>query len=101
MIHPNQTTEVTPLSTVTFVCAAYGNPFPSITWNKGNAELANDSRITIYEDLVTANGVTFSQSILVLCSAEESDTGNYSCFAENIIGNDNANFVFIAATEGT
>ena len=100
MIHPNQTTEVNPMSTITFVCAAYGNPVPSIIWNRGNAELANDSRITIYDELVMINGVVFSQSILVLCSAEESDTGNYSCFAENVIGNDSAKFVLSLAAQG-
>ena len=43
--------------------------------------------------LVTENGVTFVQSILELCSTEEADAGQYSCFAENTLGNDTASFV--------
>lgn len=88
------------MNTITFVCAAYGNPVPSIIWNRGNSELANDSQITIYDELVMVNGVVFSQSILVLCSADESDTGNYSCFAENIIGNDSAKFMLSLSAQG-
>jgi len=43
--------------------------------------------------LVTENGVTFVQSILELCSTEEADAGQYSCFAENTLGNDTTSFV--------
>ena len=37
--------------------------------------------------------MTFLQSILELCSAEEADAGQYSCFADNTFGNDTASFV--------
>ena len=90
MIHPSQTTAVDTGNTINFVCVAYGNPNPSITWNRGATVLNNDSRIIIYEELVTN---TFVQSILTLCSAEEADAGQYSCFAENTFGNDTASFV--------
>ena len=72
---------------------ASGDPSPSISWNRGDTVLNNDSRVTIYEDLVTENGVTFVWSILELCSAEEADAGQYSCFADNTFGNDTASFV--------
>ena len=55
--------------------------------------LSNDSRVTIYEDLVTENAMTFVQSILELCSAEQADAGQYSCIAENTLGNDTASFM--------
>ena len=80
-------------NTVTFVCVASGNPNPSISWNRGDSVLSNDSRVTIYEDLVTENAMTFVQSILELCSAEQADAGQYSCIAENTLGNDTASFM--------
>ena len=55
--------------------------------------LNNNSRVTIYEELVTENGVTFVRSILELCNLEEADAGQYSCFANNTIGNDTASFM--------
>ena len=93
MIRPNQTTAVNASNTITFVCVAYGDPNPSISWNRGDTLLSNDSRVTIYEELVTENGMTFVQSILELCSAEEADAGWYSCFANNTLGNDTESFM--------
>ena len=93
VIRPNQTTTVDAGSTITFVCVASGDPNPSISWNRGDTVLNNDSRVTIYEDLVTENGVTFLQSILELCSTEKADAGQYSCYADNTFGNDTASFV--------
>ena len=74
---------------------AYGDPSPSISWNREDTVLNNESRVTTYEELVTEVGVTFVQSNLELCSAEEADAGQYSCFAENTLGNDTASFVLI------
>ena len=74
---------------------ASGDPNPAISWNRGGTVLNNDSRVTIYEKLVTESGVKFVQSILELCSAEEADAGQYSCFADNTIGNDTASFMLI------
>ena len=90
VIRPNQTTSVDAGNTIISVCVAYGDPNPSITWSRGDAVVSNDSRVTIYEELVTENGVTFVQSIIEVCSAEETDAGQYSCFAENAFGNDTA-----------
>ena len=90
VIRPNQTTNVDAGNTIISVCVAYGDPNPSITWSRGDAVVSNDSRVTIYEELVTENGVTFVQSIIEVCSAEETDAGQYSCFAENAFGNDTA-----------
>ena len=92
VIRPNQTTAVDAGNTITFACVAYGDPNPSISWNRGDTLLSNGTRVTIYEELVTENGVTFVQSILELCSAEEADAGQYSCFADNTLGNDTESF---------
>ena len=93
VIRPNQTIGADNGNTITFVCVAYGIPDPSISWNRGDTTLSNGSRVTIYEELLTDNGVTFVQSILELCSAEVEDAGEYSCFAKNTLGNDTAAFV--------
>ena len=100
MIHPNLTTEVDAYNTVTFTCVVYGDPGPSISWNRGDTELTNDSRVTIYETVVTSNGVTFTQSFLVLCGAEQADAGEYSCFSENIFGNSTIEFVLTVNARG-
>ena len=99
VIRPNQTSAVDAGNTVTFVCVASGDPNPSISWNRGETVLSNDSRVTIYEDLVTENETTFVQSILELSSAEEADAGQYSCFAANTLGNDTASFVLTVNTQ--
>ena len=93
VIHPNQTIAVDAGNTITFVCVARGDPDPSISWSRGDTVISNVSQVTIYEELVTENGVTFVQSILELCNPEEADAGQYSCFADNTIGNDTASFV--------
>ena len=93
MIRPNQTVAVDAGNTITFVCVTHGNPNPSISWNREDTVLSNNSRITIFDELLTENGVTFLRSIIELCSAEEADAGQYSCFADNTLGNDTASFV--------
>ena len=93
VIRPNQMTTVDAGYTITYACVAYGDPHPSISWNKRDTPLNNESRVTIYEELVTENGVAFVQSIPELCSAEEADAGLYSCFADNTLGSDAASFV--------
>ena len=93
MIRPNQKIEVATGNTITLVCVAYGDPNPSISWNRGGTALSNNSRITIFEVLMTESGATFVRSILELCSVEGADAGRYSCFADNTLGNDTASFV--------
>ena len=92
MARPNQTTTVDAGNTITLVCVANGDPTPSVSWNRRGTALNNDSRVTIYEELMTEIGMTFVQSMLTLCSAEEADAGQYSCFADNTLGNDTALF---------
>ena len=82
--------------TITLACVAYGDPHPSISWNRGDTPLSNDSRVTIYEELVTENGITFMQSILELCSAEVVDAGLYS---SNTLGNDTTSFVLTVSSK--
>ena len=75
-----------------FVCVAYGYPVPSLTWEKDGTLLKNQSQSTIYEEQVVANGETFVQSILVICSLEQEDTAKYNCSATNGISSASASF---------
>jgi len=97
VMHPNQTTALDAGNAVNFTCMAYGIPNPSISWKKGDTLLSNDSRVTIFADLLTEDEMTFVYSVLELCSAEERDAGQYSCFADNTLGNDTASFVLTVA----
>ena len=87
-------------STVVFACVGFGDPRPSVTWSRGGGQLSNNSRVTIYEELVTENGVDFVQSILEICSAGETDGGQYSCTVGNALVNASANFELSVTAAG-
>ena len=79
-------------STVILTCVGYGDPAVSVTWNMEDVQLDNNSQITIYEELVTENGIVLVQSNLVICSVDETDSGQYSCVVSNVLGNTSVNF---------
>jgi len=54
-------------------CPVLGNPKPSITWFKGNGTSS---------DMINTNGSTLKFPHTVLA-----DSGWYTCFAENYLGN--------------
>ena len=82
------------------VCMAHGVPVPSITWVKNSITLINDSDVIIHERELMERGMTFLRSVLKICSATESDGGQYSCIANNGIGNDSFSFEVTITTEG-
>ena len=84
MIAPSDVT-VRENNTVLFTCVARGDVRPPlISWIGNNGEkLYNDSRITVYTDVIEESGVAFVRSILELCSAEAYDEGEYSCVASS------------------
>ena len=92
MIRPAQVASVDAGSSLTVACAAYGDPVPTISWSRGSSELANSSVITIYQEVLNVSGLAFMKSILEICSIDEDDAGQYSCFAETSTSNDTANF---------
>ena len=102
VIHPLQVTSVDAGSSLTLACVAYGDPVPTISWNKGSSELTNSSVITIYQDVLEIRGVAFMRSILEICSVDGDDAGQYSCFSENSVSNDTANFeLSVTSVAGT
>jgi len=101
-IHPLQETSVDAGSSLTLACVAYGDPVPTISWNKGSSELTNSSVVTIYQHVLNISGVIVMRSILEICSVDEDDAGQYSCFAENSVSNDTANFeLSVTSVAGT
>ena len=65
----------------TFTCEAEADPQHTIEWTKEGEELFNSSKYLI-------TGLGTARSTLKIINLELSDTGNYSCFAENLHGND-------------
>ena len=90
-------------STAVLACVGYGGP--SVTWSKDGVMLANNSRITIYDSQVTEGGFTFAKSILEICGAQDTNSGQYSCSIESEGGsqmNDSATFeLSVTPIDGT
>ncbi len=90
--------------TVLITCVAYGELPTNITWVRDSDQTTLDNstspRVTIYEELVTEGGLTFTQSILEVCSVEEMDASNYTCFTANDFGNDTATFELAVNPQG-
>ena len=76
VISPENTSTVAGSTTV-LACVGYGSP--SVTWSKDGAVLVNNSQVTIFEDLVTRGGFTFTKSVLQLCDTQDVNSGQYSC----------------------
>ena len=94
---------------MTFVCSASGIPAPTITWFSlvGNipSVLNKDVDIRVsmsdllidenYEPLDGRGTVFFVTSRLTLSGSNDSDSGTYSCQAENELGNATREFELI------
>ena len=94
VITPNGSRVVTDEGTSLLVdCTATGIPPPNITWqDPSGSELPNNDNVRIIlEDrtvpqLMADDGFTFLQHVtrtLVINNANDSDTGNYTCTADN------------------
>ena len=75
---------------VTLNCSADGLPQPVITWKKNGNLLVNSTRITITskQEYIDASYELFQNvwrvtSLLSIRDIKESDTGNYTCKANN------------------
>lgn len=78
-----------------------GDPIPAIDWLRDGSLLENSTDVVISRDLVTEGGVTFSRSILEVCSLDLSDEATYTCVANSSAGEDTASFSLDVVTEGT
>ena len=76
-------------STVLLTCVAYGTPLPAITWSKGGSSLTD---VTVYNDVVVKSRTNFVRSILRFCSTKSTDSGQYTCTADNEFTNDSTTF---------
>ena len=84
-------TDVIAGDTVYLMCVAYGDPPLSVGWLRGDRELSNGSRVTVYEEeREMEGGESFLTSVLEVCSVGQSDAGEYSCIAANSRGNSSA-----------
>ena len=100
VIRPQQLAQVNAGSSMTLACVAYGDPIPTISWNKGSSRLTNSSEVTIYQEVLNISGLIFAKSILEICALDVDDTGQYSCFAESSTSNDTANFELSVTNQG-
>ena len=64
----------------TFVCEAEANPLHTTDWFKDGEEITNSNKYLI-------TGLGTAESVLTIFDLELSDTGTYTCFAENVHGN--------------
>jgi len=79
-------------SNVIFECTTTGFPIPTLSWYHNGNLLANYSRTVIQDKIVVNGGVIFLASTLEICSTHASDSGTYSCIAENRLGTDSFDF---------
>ena len=79
-------------ATMVAVCVGTGFPVPSISWSLNGFTLENDSRVSIYEEVIVESGITFVQSFLEVCSVGFMDAGLYQCTVANRLVNASSNF---------
>ena len=66
--------------TILIVCAGVGLN-PELSWSRGGVTVTNatDDRVTIYEEFGVEGNIPYLESILEICSAQDSDEGVYEC----------------------
>ena len=76
-------------NTILLTCIGYGDPLPSLSWERvGNDAVQNDRRTTIFESMAVRNGDMFARSILQICQVTDGeDTGMFSCTSGNVLFN--------------
>ncbi len=72
-------------STATISAAFNGYPAPSVTWRKDRDDLETGGRLKITS--------CQTSSVLEIIHLEYGDTGIYTCFLSNTMGNDSGSMV--------
>ena len=78
LLQPPVETTVNKSQTAILKCTAVGNPPPKVTWSKVNSSLP------------VGRHVVESSGALILQDVQPGDEGQYTCKAENLLGNINA-----------
>lgn len=76
--------------TISLICVGYGLPNVEIYWTLDGETLTNSSRVSIHEEDIEQGNMTFSQSVLQLCSVVLTDAGSYVCVVSNGIMSTNS-----------
>lgn len=85
--------EATTGENATVTCRASGVPTANINWYWNGRLLVNNSAFSSYQKIyVYEEGKFEKKSMLVLTNAQETDSGEFYCVAENKAGNAEANF---------
>ena len=79
-------------ATMVAVCVGTGFPEPTISWSLDGSPLENNTRVSIYEEVIEESGITFVQSFLEVCSVGFMDAGLYECTVSNRVVNASSNF---------
>ena len=79
-------------NSTTILCEAIGYPPPTIVWSTTNEELSDRVSVSDSVSVPTGNGNDTRVSvILTITNSVREDTGEYICYANNSIGDDNRN----------
>ena len=79
-------------NTTTITCEALGYPPPIIVWNRANGTLSDGVSVSDSVSVPTGYGNVTRVSVnLTIANASREDTGVYTCYANNSIGNDISN----------
>lgn len=85
--------EATSGDNATIVCRVESIPPAHVTWYWNGRHLINNSAFSSYQKVYIVESGTFEKkSTLILTNAQEADSGEFNCIAENRAGNIEANY---------
>ncbi|KAK9508156.1 hypothetical protein O3M35_007879 [Rhynocoris fuscipes] len=85
--------EATAGDNATIICRVESVPEASISWYMNGRLLLNNSAFSSYQRIfINERGTFDKKSILTLTNAQEADSGDFYCLAENRAGNAEANY---------
>lgn len=93
MMPVNRFVEATTGENATITCRVHAVPTATINWYWNGRPLLNGSSFSSYQKVhIFEDGKFERQSRLILSNAQETDSGEFYCVAENRAGNNEANF---------